>query len=228
MSDLKVYDENTFELIETPDLERGFLYDGSVVTGRTEDREEVMEGTIDESCPEGLKRFIPGEDIVEKCKLYHTYTENDKEVELQKKETELSDACNLAIRNGSMVQLSNGEQKKFSYSIEDQANVSEMFNAVLMGVTSYPYHADGESCMMYSAEDIVRIYSALSSLKTAQTTYYNQMRQYMWSLDSVAKIKSIQYGDSLTGEYMEKYSALVQQAGEEMQKVLSKVTTLAG
>lgn len=48
-----------------------------------------------------------------------------------------------------------------------------MFNAILLGATAYPYHANNETCQMYSAQDIVIIYSSLAALKTSQITYFN-------------------------------------------------------
>ena len=221
---MKIYDEKTHEEISNPDLELGYVYDGTIVTGREEEKYEVMEGTVTDSNPDGLRRLIPAHDIVEECQYYHAYTDDEIEEERGRKITELSDACNLLITKGAEVQLSNKEKKNFSYSIEDQSNISEMFNAVIMGATSYPYHANGETCMMYSAADIVLIYTTLSSLKTAQTTYYNQLRQYIYTLNKFKDIESVTYGQELTGEYLETYTELISNAKIEMDKVLEKVT----
>ena len=76
---MKIYDEITREEITDPDLSAGYVYDGFIVTGRTEERYEVMEGTITEDRPEGLRRLIPAQDITEPCQWYHTYTEEELE-----------------------------------------------------------------------------------------------------------------------------------------------------
>lgn len=76
---MKIYDETTREEILVPDLALGYVYDGYIVTGRTEERYEVMEGTITEDRPEGLRRLIPAQDITEPCQWYHTYTEEELE-----------------------------------------------------------------------------------------------------------------------------------------------------
>lgn len=221
---MKNYDENTYEEILNPDLSNGYLYDGTIVTGTTEARYEVMEGTITEDRPEGLRKYIPSEDIVEKCKYYHTYSEEEKEEIKNQKVDELSNACNQAITNGTNIKLSDGSEKHFTYSIEDQANISEMFNAVLLGATSYPYHANSDDCMMYSSEDIVSIYSTLSALKTSQTTYFNQLRKYVKTLTDISKVNSVEYGQELTGEYLLTYSSLMQNAKEQMEAILSNVS----
>lgn len=74
---MKIYDEITKEEILVPDLALGYVYDGVIVTGRTEERYEVMEGTVTEDRPDGLMRLIPAQDITEPCQWYHKYTEEE-------------------------------------------------------------------------------------------------------------------------------------------------------
>ena len=76
---MKIYDDITREEITEPDLSAGYLYDGVIVTGHTEERIEVMEGTVTEDRPEGLRRLIPAQDITEPCQWYHKYTEEELE-----------------------------------------------------------------------------------------------------------------------------------------------------
>lgn len=225
MDELKIYDEITLEQIFEPDLEKGYLYDGQIKTGTEPEKRIIMEGTITERNPEGLKKVIPPKDIYEDCQYYHKYTEEEKETYLNEKLSSLSNSCNEQITNGAEITLSDKSVKTFSYSIEDQANVSEMFNAIIMGATSYPYHANGEGCKMYSAEDVVIIYSTLTTLKTSQVTYYNQLREYTKTLEFVPDIQAVIYGQELTGTYLETYNELIQNAAIEMQKVLSKISS---
>lgn len=76
---MKIYDEITREEITEPDLSAGYVYDGVIVTGHTEERIEVMEGTVTEARPEGLKHRVPAQDITEPCQWYHKYTEEELE-----------------------------------------------------------------------------------------------------------------------------------------------------
>lgn len=224
---MNIYDEITLEQIFEPDLEKGYLYDGQIKTGTEPEKRVVMEGTITERNPEGLEKIVPAKDIYEDCQYYHEYTDEEKESYLNNKLSSLSNSCNEQITNGAEITLSDESKKTFSYSIEDQANVSEMFNAIIMGATSYPYHANGEGCKMYSAEDIVKIYSTLTTLKTSQVTYYNQLREYIKTLEFVPEIQAVIYGQELTGTYLETYNELMQNAAIEMQKVLSKISSTA-
>lgn len=218
---MKIYDESTKEELFSPDLKNGYLYDGTKIVGQTI---QVMDGTISEFNPEGLNHLV---DIIEDCQFYHSYTDDEKQEIYNNKITQLSNSCNDFITRGLSITLSDGETKEFSYSIEDQSNISEMFNAILLGATSYPYHANGEACKMYSAQDIITIYFSLSQLKTSQITYFNQLKQYLLTLKDVSDIQSIEYGQALKDEYLENYNTLITQAKEQMMLIISKVNANA-
>lgn len=145
------------------------------------------------------------------------------EVAREAKIEELSVACNNAINAGTQVQLSDGSTESFTYGLVDQSNVSEMFNAVLLGATQYPYHANDNDCRMYSAQDIVAIYATLSAFKTGQTTYHNQLKRYTKNLTTQEEINAVTYGQELIGEYLESYNTLMAQAKVQLDNVLAKV-----
>lgn len=128
--------------------------------------------------------------------------------------------CRLDIVNGLDITLSDKSVKHFSYDTEDQQNIAEMINAVKMGATAYPYHADGEDCIAYSAQDISIIYFALAMNKTKSTTYYNQMKQYIESLTDIDAIQTINYGDELTGEYLTKYNDMIKLANDQISGIM--------
>ena len=75
---MKTYDEETHELIENPDLENGYVYPGQIQVGMTEERSEVMDGTVEVFPPNGLKRYYPPEPIYEDCYFYRKYAEREK------------------------------------------------------------------------------------------------------------------------------------------------------
>lgn len=68
---MKTYDEKTGLEIESPDLEAGYVYPGRRKVG-TEER--VLEGTVTERRPEGLRQLV---DVYEDCQYYHEYTEDE-------------------------------------------------------------------------------------------------------------------------------------------------------
>ena len=74
---MKIYNEITKEELTAPDESKGYLYESQIKTGMTEDTYKVMEGTVTEDCPNGLRRLIPGHAVFEACQFYHTYTDEE-------------------------------------------------------------------------------------------------------------------------------------------------------
>ena len=136
---------------------------------------------------------------------------------------ELSEVCGAAINAGATVTLPDGTEEQFTYSTADQANISEMFTACLMGAESYPYHANDEACKSYTAAQIMAIYGTLSMYKTGQLTYHNQLKQYVKTLDDMEDVLAVVYGQPLIGDYLTAYNTLMQEAQAQMQAVISKV-----
>lgn len=139
--------------------------------------------------------------------------------------SEMSAACNAAIVAGLDVQLPSGETEHFDYSERDQINIKEMFDAVLMGATMYPYQSEDGRCRTYTAAEILTIYPALAGNKTAQLTYYHQLKDYIGTLETAEEIEAVTYGQPLTGEYLDHYNEMVAVAAEQMQTVISKITS---
>lgn len=142
---------------------------------------------------------------------------------LDAKLAELSAACNAAINAGSDVALSKDVTEHFSYTIDDQANISEMFLACMMGAQSYPYHANGEACKSYTAAEVMAIYGTLSMYKTGHLTYHNQLKQYTNTLETVEDVLATTYGQALTGEYLTAYNALMAEAQVQMAAVIGGI-----
>lgn len=146
------------------------------------------------------------------------------EVARAAKVAEISAACNAAIDAGTSVDLPSGTREEFTYTVADQANVSEMFTACLAGATGYIYHANNSPCKTYPAADVVAIYGTLSMYKTGQLTYHNQLRQFVNSLTTAEDIRTVTYGQPLIGEYLTQYNALMAEAQSQMDAVLAKIS----
>lgn len=152
--------------------------------------------------------------------------ENDRlEPMRTNKLNQLSQVCNSTINNGLSIQLSDGSTQSFSYSLEkgDQNNIKEMFDAVCMGAEGFVYHQNDGGCIFYSAQDVLIIYKALSMLKISNTTYYNQLKQYVNSLSNLDEIKAVKYGQELTGEYLQTYNARMQEAEAQFDLIINKL-----
>lgn len=122
---------------------------------------------------------------------------------------ELSAACNAAIEYGVDVTLSDGETHHFSLTTQDQLNLLTLSSMATAGQTNIPYHADGELCKFYSAEDILTVVGAAMSLVTYHTSYYNSLKAYVQTLADAASVAAIEYGIEIPEEYRSEVLAVL-------------------
>lgn len=114
---------------------------------------------------------------------------------------EMSNTCNNVITNGFDVVLSDGNSYHFSLTTQDQLNLITLSSMVANGEKQIPYHADGELCRFYSAEDINIIITTATQFKTYQISYFNALKAYIGSLDDMNEIGAITYGIEIPAEY---------------------------
>lgn len=135
-----------------------------------------------------------------------TPIDSDTEVTIEfvkeKKISEMSTACQNTITNGFDVVLSDDETHHFSLTTQDQLNLITLITLVASGKTSIPYHADGELCKFYSAEDITLISTEATNYKTYHVSYFNSLKAYIESLDDMDKIAGVTYGVEIPEEFM--------------------------
>lgn len=142
---------------------------------------------------------------------------------------ELSYICEQSIMNGVDVEI-NGQTEHFSYNEKDQANIDDLINSAKETMMEQPYHADGGSCKLYTAEQIITIYITEKMNKTHHTTYFNQMKMYIKTLEDKDVISAINYGDELTGQYLDTYNLMMAQAKKIVNKMIGieEETALTG
>lgn len=114
----------------------------------------------------------------------------------KKKRDEVDLACMNAIINGVDVELPTGVEH-FSLEETDQINLTAALTMVERGVPSYPYHADGQLCRLYTADEIKAISAAAMSHKLYHTTYCNHLFNWIERAESIEEVKSIYYGATL-------------------------------
>lgn len=140
----------------------------------------------------------------------------------QSKITALSATCEQTIYNGLELELSEGTER-FEYKDKDQTNIKAMFDAVVFGAEKYPYQSEDGKCRVFTAQDIITLYTSLEGLRTAQLTYYHQLKDIVNTLETAEEINAVTYGQPLEGEYLQHYNEMLAVAQEQMQLVLSKV-----
>ena len=119
----------------------------------------------------------------------------------EKKIQEMSAVCNNIIVAGFDTVLSDNETHHFSLTVQDQLNLITLSTMASAGETNIPYHADGELCKMFSAEDINTIINTTTAFKTYHITYFNSLKVYINALESMSDVTAITYGVSIPVEY---------------------------
>ena len=152
--------------------------------------------------------------------------DNALSVIMTAKLSEISNACNTVIVSG--VDITFGEESvHFNLSIEDQSNINNLVRVVELGGTEVPYQSDGGVCRVYSAAEIVQIYIAAQTLITSQTTYHNELKQYVQTLTSVEDISAVKYGMTLPEPYLSEMNEKLAVAQQQMQSIVSKMAQTA-
>ena len=139
---------------------------------------------------------------------------------------EISNMCNAVIVAGVDIELGE-ESVHFNLSIEDQSNINNLFRVVELGGSEFPYQSDGGVCRVYSANEIVQIYIAAQTLITTQTTYHNELKQYVQSLDNAEAISSVEYGMTLPEPYLTEMNEKLAVAQQQMQAIVGRMQQAA-
>ena len=112
---------------------------------------------------------------------------------------EMSHACRKAIEEGFDLTLRNTSHH-FSLDTQDQLNLMSL-GIMAQTQSLIPYHADGEACDFYTAEEINKIIESANAHKIYHTTYHNALKAYINSLDTLESIASVEYGMEIPEEF---------------------------
>lgn len=175
--------------------------------------------------------------IIELCNDNIPYSDNGIEIEYPEytptleevktiKIAEFSRICNQMITNGVDIDV-DGNIEHFSYTDEDQRNIKELFDIVLQTNNSMYYHSDNGGCKLYSVDQIINLYISEVTNKMHHTTYFNQMKMYIESLDDNSIISNITYGTELPGEYLDTYNNAMLKAKENIDFLLQNIQQLS-
>ena len=138
---------------------------------------------------------------------------------------QVSKDCTQDIYNGTTIMI-NGTEQNFSFKSEDQINLLQLYLMTKMypTITAVPYHADGNTCMFYTAEQIQTIYMTLIIRLITITTYVNQLNLYAKTMMTKNDLSQIKYGMELP----EEYSSVVSRIVSEMVAALNGITEEEG
>lgn len=115
----------------------------------------------------------------------------DIEVFRLQKLKEVGEACTAIIHSG--IELN---EKRYSLSEYDQIELMAQLSSVKEGASQVPYHADGELCRMYSADEFLSVASVCMAFIFHHRTYCNHLNAWIRRAD-LEELKSITYGIEL-------------------------------
>lgn len=123
---------------------------------------------------------------------------------------EVNAVCQNIIYAGVDVETAYGIEH-FSLGVHDQQNLSTIKMMLANGLTQYPYHADGKSCVIYSAEDLNKLTETAMTHITYHTTYCNMLRTWITRETDCETVRNIVYGCDLPDDLKEYMAELLQQ-----------------
>lgn len=112
------------------------------------------------------------------------------------KKSLLQSDCRKIIYTGAHVTTSAYGLQHFSYTEDDQRNIESLFNLALVTGLEEPYHADGETCTLYSAADIIKIYVTLQKHRLYHTALINAYNRYIENISDIDILKGLSYPSS--------------------------------
>ena len=89
------------------------------------------------------------------------------------------------------------------------------YNAVMAGAESYPYHADGQLCRMFTAEEITAISNASIRHKLYHTTLCNHLLTWARRAETAEELERITYtADGMPEDLAANMTQILAAAGE--------------
>ena len=125
----------------------------------------------------------------------------------------------LAIYAGVDVKLSDGSAEHFSLTEHDQLNLFGKQVQLASGATELEYHADGQPCRYYTAEDMRTITSTAMAYVSYHTTYCNALNMWIYGASNETELGKIAYGADVPEEYQsEVFKSYLSAGGEAIEK----------
>jgi len=113
---------------------------------------------------------------------------------------EMRRACEVAIIQGVDVTY-DGVSHHYSLELTDQLNILALQDAIEQGAQQIPYHGDNEPCRYYSQDEFLAVVAAANAHKTYHTTYFNSLKAYIESIDTLDVLNEIVYGTTIPDAY---------------------------
>ncbi len=131
----------------------------------------------------------------------------DVEQVREAKRQEIGAACSAAIYAGVEV-----EGRPYSLTEHDQTEIMAQYATVREGAAAVPYHADGELCRMYPAEEFAALARAATAHIFYHRTYCNHVNAWIRRA-GLEELEGIVYGAALPEELAAGMAEIIRAAG---------------
>lgn len=132
--------------------------------------------------------------------------DNVEQVRAVKKQ-EIGAACSAAIYAGIEV-----DGARYSLTEHDQTELMAQYTTVKEGAQAVPYHADGELCRMYPAEEFTALAQAATAHVFYHRTYCNHVNAWI-ARAGLDELEGIEYGAELPADLAASMAQIMQEAG---------------
>ena len=129
--------------------------------------------------------------------------------------------CQKKIYAGADVETAYGKEH-FSATGDDQANIKTLSDVAMTTKVALPYHADGSQCIVYSYQDIIKIYCEIQKLILAETSYCNALNTYVRGLNSKEAIAAVEYGQDIEDSTIKTNMDTVIAQGEAVMEAIAE------
>lgn len=145
----------------------------------------------------------PDEDIYTEPEYHDLIAESTLDFVIDRKIKQMKNACSNAITNGFDIELAEGVIRHFALTTQDQINLITLANLASSGAETdkYPYHADNELCVYFSADEIAAIVHEMQMTIARHTTYFNSLKNYIGQLKNIDDVAAVYWGIPVPAEY---------------------------
>ncbi len=123
------------------------------------------------------------------------------------KKAEIGMDCSAAIYAG--IDLDGAH---YSLTEHDQTEIMAQFTTVKEGAQAVPYHADGELCRMYTAQEFTALAQAATAHVFYHRTYCNHVNAWI-ARAGLDELAAIEYGAELPADLAASMARIMKEAG---------------
>ena len=126
---------------------------------------------------------------------------------IAKKATILGNRCTETIEAGF-----DCDGKHYSLSVFDQMDIDTQLSSIInLGMTEVAYHADGELCRIYSAEEFLKVACIAKAIILKNRTYVNHLIVMLKKMTNIDEIMAVEYGvtELYPGEVKKNYEDVI-------------------